>query len=321
MRKWLKHCAAAALILIVVLVVIHYLRPPGISVGKSLPQGKVKPQFAFNGLSAAALLAPDGSLWAWGGTDEWPLFLFPQYTNFPIPRRIGSDSNWTQAALGSDDMSALKNDGSLWVWGIANRYGPPTRIGTETDWRQICTGGGHYLALKEDGSLWAWGINFLGQLGDGTTEARAVPTMIGTDRDWRTITAIGNTSLSRLTAHSGPGEAYTAMNVRFRSNSRQARIGWPFRRAKGRQPVGHTSFLPCWRSRPMEHSGLTAAMFIARPRTSFPMSLETLHRSDRIGIGPKFMPGWIHFLPARRTAVGGAAAKIGDSLDSARTTL
>jgi len=69
MRKWLTRCAlAAVLILIVLLVVVNQLPPPGISMGTPLPPGKVQPQLAI-GFDTAALLAPDGSLWLWGGTD------------------------------------------------------------------------------------------------------------------------------------------------------------------------------------------------------------------------------------------------------------
>jgi alpha-tubulin suppressor-like RCC1 family protein len=55
---------------------------------------------------------------------------------------------------------------------------------------------GHSLALKNDGSLWAWGLNGDGQLGDGTTNSRSVPTMIGTDRDWGIIAAGYSTSFA-----------------------------------------------------------------------------------------------------------------------------
>src|SRR5580658_8893846 len=69
MRKWLKRCAvAAALILIVLLALVSQSHPPGIWVGKPLPTGKVQPQLAI-GIDTAVMLAPDGSLWLWGGTD------------------------------------------------------------------------------------------------------------------------------------------------------------------------------------------------------------------------------------------------------------
>jgi alpha-tubulin suppressor-like RCC1 family protein len=207
MRKWLTRCAvAAALILIVLLAVVHQLHPLGIWMGKPLPPGKVQPQLANEG-DAAVLLAPDGSLWAWGGTEFSLKSVFPQPVISQVPRRIGSDSDWSQVAAGRSHTAALKIDGSLWAWGmndhgqvgqtnVGSKYGTPTRVGTETNWTQICVGLDYSLALKNDGSLWAWGQNGYGQLGDGTTYDTPIPKMIGTDRDWRTISSSDYTSFA-----------------------------------------------------------------------------------------------------------------------------
>jgi len=161
----------------------------------------------------AMLLAPDGSLWAWGGSADWPLGLFLKQTNPPqrmpdVPCRIGSDSDWAQVSFGWDHVLALKIDGSLWAWGfelikgevrqtnLGNDLGILSRIGTETNWRQIRAAGSHNLALKNDGSLWTWGGNYYGQLGDGTTNSRPTPQMVGKEHDWQTIAAVGGTSFA-----------------------------------------------------------------------------------------------------------------------------
>jgi hypothetical protein len=201
-RKWLTRCAvAAALIFVVLLVVVSQSHPPGIWLGKPLPPGKVKPQLA-NDLDTAVLLAPDGSLWAWGGSDNSNMCVFSQPSLSQVPRRVGSESDWMQVAVGGGHTMALKNDGSLWSWGwnehgeagqasLTNHYDTPTRIGKETNWSQICAGGYYNVALKRDGSLWAWGRNSFVQLDDWTTNDRLVPTMVGKDRDWRTIATEG----------------------------------------------------------------------------------------------------------------------------------
>ena len=42
----------------------------------------------------------------------------------------------------------------------------------------------HELGLRADGTLWAWGANASGQLGDGTTTARATAAPVGTATNW-----------------------------------------------------------------------------------------------------------------------------------------
>jgi len=53
----------------------------------------------------------------------------------------------------------------------------------------LAAGLGHVLALKDDGTVWAWGMNGHGQLGDGTTTARLVPTVVPGVRDIVSIAA------------------------------------------------------------------------------------------------------------------------------------
>ncbi len=197
----------AAVLILIASLLVTLLQPnaPGIRTGKPLPPGKVRPQLV-QAWQAAVLLAPDGSLWAWGGTMDGGaakyslMSVFPRATVLQFPRRIGFDSDWSQVASGVQHTLALKNDGSLWAWGwngqgevgqanLTNHYGAPTRIGAETNWTQISAGTGFSLALRNDGSLWAWGRNDEGQLGDGTTNNTFVPAMIGKDRDWQTIAA------------------------------------------------------------------------------------------------------------------------------------
>ena len=107
-------------------------------------------------------------------------------------------------AAGRFHSMAIKEDGSLWVWGY-NAFGQlgvgntisspvPIRLGTDADWGVLAPGLYHTAALKTDGSLWTWGWNFNGQLGDGTvspTKISTSPSRIGTDNDWATL-ASGN---------------------------------------------------------------------------------------------------------------------------------
>jgi alpha-tubulin suppressor-like RCC1 family protein len=206
-RTRLARCAlAAALLLGALLTAVLLSNGPGIRTGRPLPPGKVRPQLVC-GQDAAVLLAPDGSLWAWGGACGTFPSSSPQSDLSEVPLRIGSNSDWAQMASLGLHTVALKNDGSLWNWGSirqrtagvgspAIHNGTPTRIGVETNWTRICAGRDHGLALRRDGSLWAWGGNDAGQLGDGTTDDNSAPVMIGKDRDWRTILATASASFA-----------------------------------------------------------------------------------------------------------------------------
>ncbi len=143
----------------------------------------------------AALLAPDGSLWAWGGGDA-NLKKFLGNTNaYAVPQRIASDTSWRKIAVNASELLAEKSDGTLWLWERPSRSGTnmpavasPKQISADTDWTDIATGSGHYMALKQDGSVWTWGRNAYGQLGNGGTTENNKPSRVGSEH-WRAITA------------------------------------------------------------------------------------------------------------------------------------
>jgi len=59
--------------------------------------------------------------------------------------------------------------------GTTQWWSPLAQTGAESDWVDVATSGSHTVALKNDGSLWAWGLNDYGQLGDGTRTNRSRP--------------------------------------------------------------------------------------------------------------------------------------------------
>ncbi|NOK38261.1 kelch-like protein [Corallococcus exercitus] len=94
----------------------------------------------------------------------------------------------TRLAAGYGHTLALKQDGTLWAWGINDegQLGDGTTTGRRTPVQvqgltgvmAVAAGYGHTLALKQDGTLWTWGRNVEGQLGDGTnatTPRRSTP--------------------------------------------------------------------------------------------------------------------------------------------------
>lgn len=151
-------------------------------------------------------LKSDGTLWAWGenifgqlgdgtnynmawaGAGTYPLNGHEANDRL-LPLQIGTDTDWSRISTGAGHSVALKNDGTLWAWGL-NVNGQlangnpgmdnlmPLPVGTDTylpyilpqhPWSAISAGGYQTLALRGDGTLWAWGWNGSGQLGDGTT--------------------------------------------------------------------------------------------------------------------------------------------------------
>ncbi len=156
------------------------------------------------GKKHVAAIKADGSLWAWGS--NWYGQLGDgtggdRTVNHdsPVPVRIGSDSDWRIVSARGESTMGIKEDGSLWAWGV-NQYGQlgdgtndaknvPVRIGDETDWSLVAAGWYHTVAVKNDGTLWAWGANTHGQFGDGTAVDRNTPVQVGADADWSTVSA------------------------------------------------------------------------------------------------------------------------------------
>src|SRR5580692_9609600 len=105
MKIWLTRGAVAAgLIGIVLLVVLHQLHAPPISMGQPLQPGKVTPQLVNAG-DTAVLLAPDGSLWAWGGTIFSNMNVLPQPAISQVPLRVGSDTDWMRVSCGLNTLA------------------------------------------------------------------------------------------------------------------------------------------------------------------------------------------------------------------------
>jgi alpha-tubulin suppressor-like RCC1 family protein len=141
----------------------------------------------------------DGTLWAWGRTDNNGSLGDGTNNYSASPIQIGTDTNWSKVYAGELHSMAIRTNGTLWAWG-SNVYGylgdgtqtgrnSPVQIGTGTDWASIALGDRHSLGIKTNGTLWAWGYNNASQLGDNTTTDRSVPTQIGTGTNWKSVAA------------------------------------------------------------------------------------------------------------------------------------
>jgi alpha-tubulin suppressor-like RCC1 family protein len=117
---------------------------------------------------------------------------------------VGNVFSWTfitasePIANTGGGVYAIRNDGSLWVWGngVNGQLGlgdtisrsSPVQLGTDS-WVSVDSGGQFAaFAIRTDGALFAWGFNTSGRLGDGTTIDRSSPVQIGSS-SWSQVSA------------------------------------------------------------------------------------------------------------------------------------
>jgi alpha-tubulin suppressor-like RCC1 family protein len=146
-------------------------------------------------------LKTDGTVWAWGYNNYGSLG-DGTTTASPFPVQVKDSADPTGFLTDVDKIAgsllyhtlALKNDGTVWVWGF-NSFG---QLGATTS--EICAtfpcsttaiqvaglssvisisgGREHSVAVKSDGTVWAWGRNSYGEIGDATVLNRSTPVQV-----------------------------------------------------------------------------------------------------------------------------------------------
>ncbi len=139
--------------------------------------------------NVTAAVKTDGTLWSWG-SGSYGTLGHNSTTQYSSPVQIpGTTWSTAEYALGGgeSDGSALKTDGTLWVWGRNfmgelgqnNRtpYSSPKQI--PGSWASAQSEVGYSaFRVNTDGELYAMGSNSNGQLGDNSTTHRSSPVQI-----------------------------------------------------------------------------------------------------------------------------------------------
>jgi alpha-tubulin suppressor-like RCC1 family protein len=137
---------------------------------------------SFGNFSTIAL-KNNNTLWSWGQSNFGELGNGILISQVFFPTQIGSSTDWKEISTGFNYTMAIKNNGTLWSWGL-NYSAIPLQNGTSTDWSKISSYNNFNLAIKNNGSLWSWGNNSNGQLGNGNNTNVTFPTQIGNLTNW-----------------------------------------------------------------------------------------------------------------------------------------
>lgn len=132
----------------------------------------------------------DGTVWSWGANTAAQLGNGTTGPPIPTPNPIPGLSNIVDISAGDGHNMALRNDGSVWVWG-SNFYGErgngtsgvgpvlsPAQVPNLTGIRAVSAGLGYCLALRGDGTVWGWGKNDFAQLGTGAVTGSPITTPV-----------------------------------------------------------------------------------------------------------------------------------------------
>jgi alpha-tubulin suppressor-like RCC1 family protein len=162
-------------------------------------------------------LRSNGTVWAWGLNAGGRL---GNNTNLgtwnpnSTPLQVQGLSKVTAIAATSYHSLAIRQDGTVWAWGL-NYFGQLGQPGGQTGIYYnavpkqvpglagivaVATGENHSLAVKSDGTVWAWGSNTNGQLGNdtglGTNTPHSVPVQVNGLTNVRAVSGGSSHSLA-----------------------------------------------------------------------------------------------------------------------------
>ena len=220
----------------------------GTKTGSSVPIAvinDVKAIAAGGGHTVA--LKTDGTVWAWGRNNYGQLGDETTTDRLsPVQVKISGVplNNVKAIAACNANTIALKNDGTVWIWGSnANGqlgYGipgnllayiaTPLQLSTQSNIYAVAVGGDHAIAIKNDGVVWAWGNNGYGQVGNNSTTTQNAPVKArGTDPD-NTFNVFGipPTAVTLVPTEKSldAGKTFTIAPTVFPSNATHQLLTW-----------------------------------------------------------------------------------------------
>jgi alpha-tubulin suppressor-like RCC1 family protein/streptogramin lyase len=149
----------------------------------------------------------DGTVMAWGDNTDGQLGIGNTTYQSKVPVKINSLADITSIAAGSAHSLAIKNNSTVWSWGLnidgqlgqgnnTPRIYVPAQVNGLVNINAISAGTKFSLALKNDGTVWAWGDNNYYQFGNGKSTSSNIPVQLNTISSIAAIAAGHNHSLA-----------------------------------------------------------------------------------------------------------------------------
>ncbi len=127
----------------------------------------------------------DGTILTWGKNFSGQLGNGTYSPGVYTPTMVDGLTDVIAAAAGKEHSVILKNDGTVWAWGLnsSGQLGSetwdnssiPVKVSGLSNVVAITSGANFSTALKNDSTVWAWGANDFGQLGDLTFNNSNIP--------------------------------------------------------------------------------------------------------------------------------------------------
>ncbi len=152
------------------------------------------------GASHSLALKEDGTVWAWGSNAKGQLGNGTNTDALSPVQVIGLTGKITAVAAGVAHSLALRDDGTVWAWGLnfegelgngtTTNSSRPVQVLGLVNVIKVVSGHFHNLALKSDGTAFGWGDNLYGQIGDGSNRNdRLTPVQLSSLSDLQDIAA------------------------------------------------------------------------------------------------------------------------------------